>query len=100
MRIAPAGHRPGSLLTLTVILPGDGPTNQETRCPHPPASSKPLSASGGKLPKELSAYQNELDATPLWHKERRERITWQMRRVPKQLAEVEARLAGDEIRPR
>jgi hypothetical protein len=36
----------------------------------------------------------KLDATPLEQRERRERLEWQIRRVQKRIAEVEARLAG------
>ena len=45
------------------------------------------------MPTQLGAYRKELDATPITFKERRERLEWQIRRVEKSMAEVEARLA-------
>jgi hypothetical protein len=45
-----------------------------------------------ELPGKLAGYQKELDATSLENRERRERLTWQIRRVRKRMAEVEARL--------
>jgi hypothetical protein len=44
------------------------------------------------LPAHVANYQRELDATPQEQRERRERLTWQIRRVKKRMAEVEARL--------
>jgi hypothetical protein len=40
----------------------------------------------------VANYQRELDATPQEHKERRERLTWQIQRAEKRMAEGEARL--------
>jgi septal ring factor EnvC (AmiA/AmiB activator) len=42
----------------------------------------------------VANYQRELDATPREQRERRERLTWQIRRAQKRMAEVAARLAG------
>jgi hypothetical protein len=47
-----------------------------------------------ELPALLADHQRELAATPAEKRERRERLEWQIRRVQKQMAEVEARLAG------
>ncbi len=46
------------------------------------------------LASQVAAYQAEREATPPEHKTRREMLTWQVRRVQKRIAEVEARLAG------
>lgn len=46
-----------------------------------------------ELPAHVANYQRELDATPQANKDRRERLEWQIRRVEKRMAEVEARLA-------
>jgi len=42
---------------------------------------------------QLAGYQKELDATPQEQRERRERLAWQIRRIKKRMAEVEARIA-------
>jgi hypothetical protein len=47
-----------------------------------------------ELPGQVANYQPELDATPQDQRERRERLTWPIRRVRKRMAEVERRLAG------
>jgi hypothetical protein len=46
-----------------------------------------------ELPAQLAEYQRELVATPNPPAERREWLTWQIRRVEKRMAEIEARLA-------
>jgi hypothetical protein len=45
-----------------------------------------------ELPAQLAKYQEELAATPPESRERRERLEWQIRRVQKRMAELEARL--------
>ncbi len=45
------------------------------------------------LPGQLAAHQAELEATPPGHKTRREMLAWQIRRIQKRMAEIEARLA-------
>jgi hypothetical protein len=45
-----------------------------------------------ELPGQLAKYQEELAATPPESRERRERLEWQIGRVRKRMAEVEARL--------
>jgi hypothetical protein len=45
-----------------------------------------------ELPARLAEYQRELDGGP--PVTRRERIEWQIRRVQKRMAEIEARLAN------
>jgi uncharacterized coiled-coil protein SlyX len=47
-----------------------------------------------ELPAQLAAHQKEVDATPVTFRERRERLEWQIRRVLKRMAELEARLAA------
>jgi hypothetical protein len=46
-----------------------------------------------ELPAQIIARQSELAITPVEHTTRRERITWQIRRAEKRLAEIDARLA-------
>jgi sugar-specific transcriptional regulator TrmB len=48
------------------------------------------------LPRHLAAYQGELDTAAPEHKRRRERLAWQIRRVQKLMAEVDALLTGGE----
>jgi hypothetical protein len=52
-----------------------------------------LSASA-RLPRQLVAYQAELDATAPGHEVQRERLAWQMRRVQKRMAEIDTLLTG------
>lgn len=47
-----------------------------------------------ELPALLADHQRELAATPQEHKERRERLEWQIRRVQKSMAELHARLTA------
>jgi len=47
-----------------------------------------------QLPAHVANYQRELDATPQEHRERRERLAWQIRRVEKRMAEIQARLTA------
>lgn len=49
----------------------------------------------GELSDQLATYQRGLETTAQEHKERRERLLWQIRRVQKRMAEIEARLAGN-----
>jgi len=54
-----------------------------------------LERESGELPGQLAAHQGELDATAPGHKvRRRERLLWQLRRVQKRMADIEARLAS------
>ena len=46
-----------------------------------------------ELPALLAVHQQELATTPAQRRERREWLEWQIRRVEKRMAEVEARLA-------
>lgn len=45
-----------------------------------------------ELPAQIAAWQRDLDATPLEHTARRERLAWNIRRDEKRMAEVDARL--------
>ena len=45
-----------------------------------------------ELPAQLAEYQRELAATPSPSNERREWLTWQIRRVEKRMADLTARL--------
>ena len=47
-----------------------------------------------ELPGQIIAHQAKLAATPAANKARRERLMWQIRRVQKRMAEIEARLSG------
>jgi hypothetical protein len=49
-----------------------------------------------ELPGQIIAHQAKLAATPAENKARRERLMWQIRRVQKRMAEVDALLTGDE----
>jgi hypothetical protein len=60
--------------------------------PRPLNERQALERERDELPTQLAAYQKELDATPVTFRERRERLEWQIRRVRKRMADVEARL--------
>jgi peptidoglycan hydrolase CwlO-like protein len=60
--------------------------------PRPLSERQALEGERDELPAQLAAYQKELDATPVTFRERRERLEWQIRRVRKRTADVEARL--------
>ena len=62
--------------------------------PAPTNEQQALERERVELPDQLAALQAKLDATAPGHKARRERLMWQIRRVQKRLAEIEARLAG------
>jgi hypothetical protein len=47
-----------------------------------------------ELPTHVTNYQREFDATPPENRERRERLAWQIQRVMKRMAEVQARLTA------
>jgi hypothetical protein len=49
-----------------------------------------------ELPGQIIAHQAKLAATPAENKARRERLMWQIQRVQKRMAEVDALLTGDE----
>jgi hypothetical protein len=60
--------------------------------PRPLNERQSLERERAELPAHVANYQRELDATPSEHMERRERLTWQIRRVQKRTADIEARL--------
>jgi len=62
--------------------------------PAPTNERQALERERAELPAHVANYQRELDATPQEHRERRERLVWQIRRVQERMAEVEARLAA------
>jgi hypothetical protein len=62
--------------------------------PPPTHERQALERERAELPSQLAAHQAKLDATAPEHKARRERLMWQIRRVQKRLAEIEARLAA------
>ena len=49
----------------------------------------------GEIPAQIAALQRDLDATPATHPERREGLTWKIRRVEQRMAALDARLARD-----
>ncbi len=48
------------------------------------------------LPDQIAAYQRDLDATPAEAAAGRERLTWQIRRAQKRIAELDTRLRRDQ----
>ncbi len=62
--------------------------------PAPYNERQALEHERAELPEDLAAYQRELAARVPADKPQRERLAWQIRRVQKRLAEVEARLAA------
>ncbi len=64
--------------------------------PRPHNERRALERERADLPRQLVAYQAKLDTTAPGHKAWRERLAWQIRRVQKRLAEVDALLTGDE----
>jgi chromosome segregation ATPase len=66
--------------------------------PRPMNEQQSLEQERAELPGQLAAHQAELDATPPENKARRERLEWQIRRMQKRLAEVEARLGLNRTR--
>ena len=61
--------------------------------PAPSNERQTLERERAELPAHVANYQRELDATPPGNKDRRERLEWQIRRVRKRMAEIQARLA-------
>ena len=60
--------------------------------PAPTNERQALERERDELSAQIENYQRELDATLIEAQERHERLTWQLRRVGKRLAEIEARL--------
>jgi hypothetical protein len=52
-----------------------------------------------EIPAQIAALQRELEATPATHAERREGLTWKIRRAERRMAELDARLARDHAQP-
>jgi len=63
--------------------------------PAPTNERQALERKRAELPDKIAAALAALAATPLSHKARRERLMWQIQRVPKRMAEIEARLSGN-----
>jgi chromosome segregation ATPase len=72
------------LAARAIIFPMPAPTNER----------QSLERERAELPGQLARYQKELDATPPEQRERRERLAWQIRRIKKRTADLEARLAA------
>jgi hypothetical protein len=64
--------------------------------PRPLSERQAFERERAELPSQLAAHQRKLDATPPEHKARRERLLWQIRRVQKRMAEIDALLTGGE----
>ena len=62
--------------------------------PAPTNERQALEREREELPGQIATYQAELDATLPGHTARHERFMWQIRRVHKRMAEIEARLSG------
>jgi hypothetical protein len=60
--------------------------------PTPTNERQALERERAELPAHVTNYQRELDVTPQGNKERRERLEWQIRRMRKRRAEIEALL--------
>jgi len=76
--------RRGLLAARAIISHMPAPTNER----------QALERERVELPGHLANYQRELDATRQEHRDRRERLAWQIRRVQKRMAEVHARLTA------
>jgi septal ring factor EnvC (AmiA/AmiB activator) len=61
--------------------------------PAPTNERQALERERAELPTHIANYQRELDATPQEQRERRERLTWQIRRAEKRTKDLKARLA-------
>jgi len=62
--------------------------------PAPTNERQALEREQADLPEDLAAYQKELAARAPADKPQRERLAWQIRRVQKRMAEIEARLTA------
>jgi hypothetical protein len=62
--------------------------------PVPTNERQALERERAELPAHVANYQRELDATPQENRERRERLAWQIQRVMKRMAEIQARLTA------
>ena len=60
--------------------------------PAPTNERQALEREQTELPAHLANYRRELDATPQENRERQERLTWQIQRVQKRMATIQARL--------
>jgi len=60
--------------------------------PAPTNERQALERERAELPAHVANYQPELDATPKEHRERRERLAWQIRRVRKRMTDLKTRL--------
>jgi hypothetical protein len=71
-----------------------GEKNDAPRRFFPSRGVWPLERERAELPAHVANYQRELTVTPQANRERRERLEWQIRRVEKRMAQIEARLRG------
>ena len=49
-----------------------------------------------ELPEQIATLHRDLDATPAENTPRRERLTWQIRRTQRRMAELDARLGRED----
>jgi hypothetical protein len=62
--------------------------------PAPHKERRALEREREELPRQLAAYQVELDATAHEYTERRERLAWQIRRISKRTADIRSPAGG------
>jgi hypothetical protein len=62
--------------------------------PKPTTERQAFERERDELLTQVDNYQRELDATPIEAQERRERLTWQIRRSERRLAEIKTRLTN------
>jgi chromosome segregation ATPase len=61
--------------------------------PRPFNERQSLEQELAELPAQMATYRHELENRPSITRARRERLEWEIRRVQKRMADVEARLA-------
>jgi hypothetical protein len=63
--------------------------------PRPLSEREQWKEERAEIPAQITALQRELEATPATHPERREALTWKIRRAEQRMAELDARLARE-----
>ena len=63
--------------------------------PRPRSEREQWKEERAEIPAQIAALQRDLAATPATHPERREGLTWKIRRVEQRMAALDARLARD-----
>lgn len=65
--------------------------------PRPRSERQAWEDAGAELPAQITALEHDLDATPIEHTPRRDRLTWTIRRAQNRIAELDARLKAPEV---